>query len=97
MAQAEFLGNYANITAQTTTVVQSKGGLLHCITVNKPVAAGTIAVYDDPSNTSTLVIGTVTMPASVTNPVTLFYDVQFNKGLTIVTGGATQDLTVSWR
>lgn len=86
--------SYANITTQATTVVKSGAGFLHSITFNKPVATGTCKIDDAVTNT-TPVIGTITTPANP-QPYTVVYDVAFSVGLTIVTGTADQDITVSY-
>lgn len=86
--------SYSNITTQATTLVKTGTGVLHTITFNKPVATATVKICDALSNT-TPVIGTVTVPASP-QPVTLFYDAVFTVGLTIVTGSADEDITVSY-
>lgn len=85
---------YLNITGDVTTTVKKSPGMLHCITVNTPVATETIKIYDGTAATGTL-IGTITV-SSTPQPVTLFYDVVFNTNLTIVTATATSDLTVSF-
>lgn len=88
---------YTNITAAapTTTVVSAKGGILHAITFNKPVATGVVTLYDNASAASGTVIGTITVPASP-QPFTLRYDVRFANGLTVTTATAAQDITISW-
>lgn len=88
--------SYTNITASapTTTAVKVGTGFLHSITLNKPVATAVITIYDSLAGSGT-VIGTITVPASPM-PVTLFYDVFFTIGLTIVTATASSDITVSW-
>jgi hypothetical protein len=88
---------YANITlaAPTTTVVKSGPGVLHCITLNKPAATGTVTIYDNTVGSGNT-IGTITTPTSP-QPVKLCYDVAFWTGLTIVTATAAQDVTVSFR
>lgn len=86
--------NYVNVTSQATTLVKSGSGFLHSITFNKPVATGTVKIDDALTDTNP-VIGTITTPASP-QPNTVVYDVQFNTGLTIVTGTADQDITVSY-
>lgn len=86
--------SYANITGTTTTVVKSGAGFLHSITLNKPTATCTIKI-DDAVTDTTPVIGTITVPANPM-PVTLVYDIAFSVGLTIVTGTASSDITVSY-
>lgn len=86
--------SYKSITSQTTTLVKTGAGVLHSITFNKPVATGTVKI-DDAVTDTTPVIGTITTPASPI-PVTLIYDIVFTVGLTIVTGTADQDITISY-
>lgn len=90
--------SYANITTQTTTVVKGAAGLLNSIIINKPLASGVIAIYDNTAGSGTL-IGTITLPATLLQdgPKTAVYNAVFSTGLTIVTSGATQDITVSYR
>lgn len=85
---------YKAITGQATTLVKTGAGFLHSITFNKPVATGTLKI-DDALTDTTPVIGTITTPANP-QPYTVIYDVVFNTGLTIVTGTADQDITVSY-
>jgi hypothetical protein len=85
---------YSNIITATTTVVKSGKGNLHTITVNTPVSAATIKLYDNTAGSGTL-IATITCPSSLT-PFNIVYDVAFATGLTIVTSGAT-DVTVAYR
>ena len=87
-----FQGLPYNITTQTTAIVKAEGGILHCITFNKPVATATVTIYDNTAASGT-VIGTITVPANP-QPSTVFYDVRFGTGLTIVTGVANEDITV---
>lgn len=85
--------NTNNITTNTTTLVKSGAGFLHTITLNKPVATGTIALYD--ALTATTPFATITVPAGQM-VVTLAYDKAFTTGLTIVTATVAQDITVSY-
>lgn len=89
------IGNYVNITGQGTTLVKSGAGVLYSITFNKPTATETVEIDDALTNT-TPKIGTITVPASPM-PVTLFYNVTFNTGLSITTATASSDITVSFR
>lgn len=86
-----------NITTQTTTAVKSGPGVLHNIIINTPLANGVITIYDNTAGSGT-VIGTITMPATLltTGPFTVQYHAQFNTGLTIVTSGANQNITVTY-
>ena len=89
-------GNKTYITTQTTTLVKTGPGILFSITINKPVATGTIELDDAITQTNPFAI--ITTPASP-QPQTIFYGtgVAFNTGLSITTGTASQDITVVWR
>jgi hypothetical protein len=88
---------YQNITTATTTTVKSGNGTLHAIVVNTNVASATIKIYDNTAASGT-VIGTITLPSTITgaDPFEILYDAAFSLGLTIVTSGAT-DLTVLYK
>lgn len=85
---------YQNITADTTTTIKTTSGVLHTVCINTPAATGTITIYDNTAASGTK-IGTITSFAST--PGCFNYDVQFWTGLTIVTGTAAPDITVSFR
>ena len=95
VAQSPQSWEYQNITTDATTVIKSTTGVLHVITINNPVATGTITIYDGITTSGTK-MGTITVPASPM-PVTLVYDTAFWVGLTIVTGTENMDITVSFR
>lgn len=86
--------SFLNITGQATTVVKTGSGILHTIVFNGPTATTTAAIYDNTAGSGTL-IGTITVPASPM-PVTLTYDAAFSTGLTIVTGVANSNITVTF-
>jgi len=87
--------DYLNITGQDTYIVKVGEGVLHSIALNDPTATTTIAIYDGIDTDGTL-IGSATVPADP-QLSTLIFDVAFSTGLTIVTGTASSDLTVSFR
>lgn len=88
---------YKNITTQATTIVKTGVGFLHAINFNVPLASGVTTIYDG-VDTGGIKIGTITFPVALLSDVsTYLYDVAFSVGLTIVTSGATQDITVSYR
>jgi hypothetical protein len=86
---------YVNITTQTTTLLKTGPGILHCIVVNKPTATTTIEVDDAVTHTSPI-IGTITIPGGPTSCFSLEYDVEFVNGLSITTGTANSDITVAF-
>lgn len=89
--------NYTNITTGTTTLIKTGPGVLHLISINTLVGSATIEM-DDALTHTTPKIGTITLPGTITSalPVNMFYDINFNTGLSITTSGAT-DITVAWR
>lgn len=86
--------SFTPITGQATTLCKTGAGILHTITFNKPTATAVVTVYDQTSATGTK-IATITVPASPM-PVTLTYDAAFAIGLTVVTGTADSDITVTY-
>ena len=86
--------NATPITGTETKIVKPDAGFLKRLVFNKPVATGTVTLYDAQSAVGTP-FAIVTIPASPM-PVTLDYEVRFLVGLTVVVGTAAQDLTVVW-
>jgi hypothetical protein len=89
---------YSNITTATTTTIKSGAGFLHAITIMTPVANSVITIYDNTAASGNK-IGTITLPAAITNqgPISVPVNVSFTTGLTVVTATAASDLTVSYR
>lgn len=85
------------LAAPTTTAIKSGAGLLHSVTINKPVASSVITMYDNTAGSGTL-IGTITLPVALLSegPYSGIYDVAFATGLTIVTATGASDITVAW-
>ncbi len=86
---------YANITTLNTFLLKVGSGTLHSITFNAPVATGVVKVYDNNEGAGPIIATSIT-PA-VYLAFTLFYDIAFTGGLTIVTSVAAQDITVSYK
>lgn len=86
-----------NITTATTTTVFSGRGVLVGIIFNKHVANGVTTIYDNTTNSGTIV-GTITEGAAVLTdpPITVAYNRYMENGLTIVTSAA-ENITVLWR
>lgn len=83
-----------HITTNATTTVKTGQGMLHSITINTKGASANVAtVYDNTAGS-----GTVLAVIDTTSGVqTLFYDVVFQTGLTVVTAtGTAADLTVAY-
>jgi len=85
---------YLNITGQATTVVKVGPGQLFNLILNTPIATSVITLWDNTAASGTK-IGTITVPASP-QPVSIFYDIKFNTGLTVQTATASSDITVAF-
>jgi hypothetical protein len=83
-----------NITGDATTLVRTGGGILHTLTFNNPTATETVTIYDGLTAGGTK-LATITVPSGAV-PVSLLYDLSYVVGLTIVTGTATGDITVTF-
>lgn len=95
--ETRFIYTHITLAAPTTTVVNNAPGLLHSIIVNKTTANGVITCYDNTAASGT-VIAIITSPAVVLqNQLQLTYDVTLAIGLTCVTSGAAQDITIASR
>ena len=93
----ENLYSYITLAAPTTTVVCPKPCILERIIVNKAAANGVITLYDHASSTSNA-FGAITSPETLLqNNFSLDYGVYLKNGLTIVTSGAAQNITVVYR
>jgi hypothetical protein len=87
-----------NIATQTTTLVKSGVSVLEKIIVNQALANGVIKIYDDVSAVAGSLKATITVPAAVLlNQFELNYDMVMDKGICIVTSGANNDITVTFR
>lgn len=86
---------YKNITAAATTVVKVGPGQLFGITLNNMAAASVMTVYDNTAASGTIIATYTQGAAAQVSPVSLFYDVKFNTGLTILTTN-TNDITVAF-
>ncbi len=82
-----------HISTSTTTTSKSGAGLLHSITINTLGVGNTATVYDNTAGSGT-VIAVINTAVSLG---TLYYDVAFATGLTVVTASGTPaDITVSY-
>ena len=89
--------NFSNINTATTTTVKTGAGFLHNISINTPVASGTVTVYANTTAAGTK-LATITLPSTITSfsPISLNYDLAFTVGLTVVTS-STSDITITYR
>ena len=90
--------NFTNITTQTTTIISTTGSKLIKIIINTPLANGVVTIYANKAGSGTKV-GTITQAGTITaiGPNAVEYGVTCQNGLTIVTSGANQDITVVWK
>ncbi len=88
---------YKNVVG-VSTIVKSVAGVLHEVTINKPVINAILALYDNPSGASGTVIGTITYPATLLSdpPLVGLHDIRFTTGLTLSITGP-MDVTISYR
>ncbi len=86
---------YKNITAAATTVVKVGAGQLFAINLQNMAIGSVMTVFDNTAGSGTVIATYTQGAAALVSPVTLFYDVKFNIGLTVVTTN-TNDITVSF-
>jgi hypothetical protein len=84
---------------QATTTLYAFGGILHTVTITKPVSNSVITICDSATSSSCAVAPIViTIPSSSTQvPLTLTFDARFFNGLTIVQSGATSTLSPTYQ
>lgn len=92
--QAQF--TVTNITTQTTTTLKSGAGQFGGLMINTPVANAVITIYDNTAASGTK-LATITLPAALLSSGPIAYGFgaagKFATGLTVVTSGATMDIT----
>lgn len=81
-----------NIVGAVTTTLKLSPGKLHNIVFDVGANAGTVTLFDNTTNSGTQ-LGSAGSVANAA-PVSLVYDAPFQTGLTIVTTGASTNLTV---
>lgn len=82
--------SHRRISTATTTICKYGPGYIHNVVVNNPTN-NLITIYNNTAGSGDVMA--VINPGNVQQPFTLFYDMSFDIGLTIVTGG-TADITV---
>ena len=95
---AEVQYSWSNILTQAEFNVKQSAGFLKGIVINTPLASGVISIFNNASGASTS-MGVITQPATLLSDTStrVDYDLAFNSGLTIVTSGANQDITVIYK
>ena len=96
--QDESSYSWEYIVTQDEFNVKESAGYLKGIVINTPLADGVISIYNNGSGAS-VPIGVITQPSTLLSDtsVRVDYDLAFNSGLTIVTAGANQDITVIYK
>ena len=87
-----------NNPSPALSAAPTQPGVLHTLVVNTIGSAGTVTLTDGWTNNTT-VVGTTIAALGGTNLAagTYLYDVGFNTGLVVTTGGTTApDITISW-
>lgn len=91
--------SFTHISANTTTTIingvgpsTGTAGILHMVTVNNPGTSWVVTLYDNTTNSGT-VVGVIS-PTASTPP--LMYDAQLKVGLTVAATGTAGDLTILW-
>lgn len=95
-------GSSAYVTTSTsvsaTTTLYNFAGVLHTISITKPVSNSVITIYDSATTTASVAPIVITIPSSsVQVPFTLLIDGIFNNGLTIQQTTATSTVNVSYQ
>lgn len=90
---------YITLAAPTTTIVSAGKCILAGLTINKTTASGVITIYNGATVATGSIIAVITQPGTlIESQVSInFHDICLNEGLTIVTSGAAQDITVAFR
>jgi len=86
--------SYSHLASNATTTVKSGAGFLHTITINTLGTADTATLYDNTTNSGTI----IAVINTAVSQGTLTFDCAFSTGLTLVLSGTTApDLTVNYK
>lgn len=92
VSPAQVSPRHKRMSTATTTTIRSGPGTLRRVVVNKGLtSAGTVTLYDN-TDASGDIIAILTIPVAM-EPRAVIYELEFNKGLTVVTSLAF-DLTI---
>ena len=84
------VNGFLNITGAGTNTVKAAAGKLRRVVLNNSIG-GTAILYDNTAAAGTI-IATIALGAGFVGDID--YDCQFNNGLTVVTTGASTNITV---
>ena len=96
--QDESSYSWEYIVTQDEFNVKETAGYLKGVVINTPLADGVISLYNNGSGASTP-IAVITQPSTLLSDTStrVDYDLAFNSGLTVVTAGANQDITIIYK
>lgn len=86
--------SYKHVAGAATNTVKSGSGILHTLGLNACTGSTVVTIYDNTTASGTTIAIVNQGPPSGS---TLTYDIAFTTGLTIVTAGASTDITVSYK
>jgi len=85
-------------SVSATTTLYAFPGVLHTISITKPVSGSVITIYDSATTTlPTVAPLVITIPAANLAPFTLNIDGIFANGLTVQQGTATSTINVTYQ
>ena len=92
------LNNYKYINSLAVTVVKASNGIVRSIAVTSTALAGKIGIYDHASAPTSTPIMSVSNSGTAATYLAMPYDIPINavfgQGLTILTSGKAQNITV---
>lgn len=100
LSQADLSNFYINISGNSTTTVKSGSGILHAVIVGDNNTGGTVVIYDNTSNSGTVIMslqlgspsGGLLSSAGQSGPVYLnALNLGFSMGITVVTSGSSDN------
>jgi hypothetical protein len=88
-----------NITTATTTTVKGSAGVLRRVMIGTSVASATVKLFNVASGScsgtpGSGASGVITLPSTVSNPVSLELNQAFSAGICVVTSGATNLIVI---
>jgi hypothetical protein len=89
----------ANITTATTTTVKGSAGVLRRVIIGAAVASATVKLFNVASGScsgtpGSGASGVISLPSTVSNPVSLELNQTFSAGICVVTSGATNLIVI---
>lgn len=85
---------YSSISGATTKLVKTGAGILGRVVLNTGTASSVVSIYDGTSAAGVL-IATIN-PSASQIPSSIAYDIGVNAGITVITVGATTQVTICY-